>query len=341
MKNYYEILGIPPSASDAVVKSAYRKLAIKLHPDKNEGDAFYDDFFKNVNEAYSILGNKESRTKYDAVLFQKRKENSTGYTTATEKPTPNTQQTYTKRSYYSVWDSVNEAKKNRNIAIWINLIVLTILIIVLYVPKSWSTEYSEQNTVIVREGKVIAVNGLNIRKEPHQWSKKIALIPFDSVIEILEIHSSQETIDGITANWMKVKYLNNVGWVWGGFIDTDVNNINEKETCIDVVMEILTTSSAYLKETDGVREAVIKNGGTGLIIEIEGSPNPKHDHAEEFSNTYDFSLHENYPSHAPTIARFTFNPKNRQLYKIDPLEDELIPIEFNKNLLLKFNKACK
>lgn len=115
----------------------------------------------------------------------------------------------------------------------------------------------------------------------------------------------------------------------------------KEEKCINIVREILTTSPAYLEETEGLAEAVVKNGGTGLMIEVEGSPNPESDYALGFSNTYDFCLRENYPDHAPAIARFTFNPTDRQLYKFDDLGDELIPIEFNRNLLSKFNNACK
>lgn len=115
----------------------------------------------------------------------------------------------------------------------------------------------------------------------------------------------------------------------------------KQEKCIDVVMEILTTSPAYLEETEGLNEAVVKNGGTGLMVEVEGSPNPESDYALGFSNTYDFCLLENYPDHAPTIARFTFNPTDRQLYKFDHFEDELISIEFNRNLLVKLNEVCR
>lgn len=115
----------------------------------------------------------------------------------------------------------------------------------------------------------------------------------------------------------------------------------ELKTCIDIVMEILTTSPAYLKKTKGLYEAVVKNGGTSFGIMIEGSPNPKSDEAMDFSNTYDFSLHETYSDHMPVTARFTFNPTDRQLYEYNFAEDKLNPIDFDRNLLLKFNEICK
>ncbi len=60
--DYYKILGINKSASESEIKKAYRQLAHKYHPDKNEGD---DKKFKEINEAYQILSNKEKRAQYD------------------------------------------------------------------------------------------------------------------------------------------------------------------------------------------------------------------------------------------------------------------------------------
>jgi len=112
------------------------------------------------------------------------------------------------------------------------------------------------------------------------------------------------------------------------------------KTCVDVVMEILTTSPTFLKEKKGLDEAIVKNGGTSFGITIEGSPNPKSDDALDYSKTYDFNIHENYSDHMPVIARFTFNPADRQLYEYDIAEDKLNPIDFDRNLLLKFNELC-
>ncbi|KKR71122.1 MAG: Co-chaperone protein DnaJ [Candidatus Roizmanbacteria bacterium GW2011_GWB1_40_7] len=61
-KDYYEILGVPKSASDDEIKRAYRKLAHQYHPDKNKGD---DKKFKEINNAYQVLGNREKREQYD------------------------------------------------------------------------------------------------------------------------------------------------------------------------------------------------------------------------------------------------------------------------------------
>ena len=113
------------------------------------------------------------------------------------------------------------------------------------------------------------------------------------------------------------------------------------KTCGDVVTEILTTSPVFLKKTKGLYEAVVKNGGTSFGIDLEGSPNPKIDNAWNYSKTYDFQLHESYPDHMPVIARFTFDPTKKQLYQMDVAADSLIPIGFDKSLLLVYTRICK
>jgi curved DNA-binding protein CbpA len=65
MKNHYEILGLNPGATDDEIKKAYRKLSVKFHPDKNDGDAYFSAMFRQVNEAYAILSDRTKRIAYD------------------------------------------------------------------------------------------------------------------------------------------------------------------------------------------------------------------------------------------------------------------------------------
>jgi molecular chaperone DnaJ len=64
-RDYYEILGVTRSATDVEIKSAYRKLALKYHPDRNPGDQLAEGKFKEAAEAYAILADSDKRSLYD------------------------------------------------------------------------------------------------------------------------------------------------------------------------------------------------------------------------------------------------------------------------------------
>jgi len=64
-RDYYEILAVTRTATDQEIKSAYRRLAVKYHPDKNPNDASAEEKFKEAAEAYSVLSDAEQRRKYD------------------------------------------------------------------------------------------------------------------------------------------------------------------------------------------------------------------------------------------------------------------------------------
>lgn len=66
--NYYEILGVTRNSSKEEITLAHKKLAMKLHPDRNPGDKNIEEKFKQVNKAYSILNNAEQKTAYDKTL---------------------------------------------------------------------------------------------------------------------------------------------------------------------------------------------------------------------------------------------------------------------------------
>jgi curved DNA-binding protein len=64
-RDYYEILGLKKGATPDEIKKAFRKLAVKYHPDKNAGDKKAEDRFKEINEAYAVLSDPQKKTQYD------------------------------------------------------------------------------------------------------------------------------------------------------------------------------------------------------------------------------------------------------------------------------------
>jgi molecular chaperone DnaJ len=78
-RDYYEVLGIPRDASINEIKKAYRQLALKYHPDRNQGNTGAEEKFKEASEAYSVLGNEEKKRMYDQFGFDGLKMNGRGF----------------------------------------------------------------------------------------------------------------------------------------------------------------------------------------------------------------------------------------------------------------------
>lgn len=85
MKDYYYILGVARTASPEEIRQAYRKLSLKFHPDKNDGDKFFEDRFKEINEAYEILSDPVRRFNYDE-SFLKRFTSQQSTSSSTQTP---------------------------------------------------------------------------------------------------------------------------------------------------------------------------------------------------------------------------------------------------------------
>lgn len=68
-KDFYDILGVPRDVSDEDLKKAYRKLALKYHPDRNPGDKAAEERIREINAAYEVVGDPEQRRTYDRLRF--------------------------------------------------------------------------------------------------------------------------------------------------------------------------------------------------------------------------------------------------------------------------------
>ena len=68
-RDYYEVLGVSKSATPDEIKKAYRKLAMKYHPDQNPGDKSAEEKYKEINEAYEVLSDADKKARYDQYGF--------------------------------------------------------------------------------------------------------------------------------------------------------------------------------------------------------------------------------------------------------------------------------
>ncbi len=74
MKDYYKILGVSPDATEQEIKSAYRRLALKYHPDRNPNDPYAEEKFKEISEAYAVLMDPVKRRQYDESRLSRRRD---------------------------------------------------------------------------------------------------------------------------------------------------------------------------------------------------------------------------------------------------------------------------
>lgn len=112
LKNYYDLLGIQSTASQDDIKQAFRKLSMKFHPDKNDGDAFLMEMFKNINEANEVLSNSGKRREYDRQLAGAEEITSTGtYTTSNDNAYPLQPTDHEKEQLYALWNQYSEKKQ--------------------------------------------------------------------------------------------------------------------------------------------------------------------------------------------------------------------------------------
>lgn len=129
MKDYYQILEIPRNASSEEIKRAYRKLAVKYHPDKNDGNKQAEDKFKALNEAYRTLSNPSKRYYYDNPQEAVKVQYQNSYL-------------YRKIQFYKR----RQAEKNlyrepKTVTFVRNIVVLTMLFVTLYIGFTSSSSF--------------------------------------------------------------------------------------------------------------------------------------------------------------------------------------------------------
>lgn len=107
MENYYDILGVPKTATAEEIKKAYRNLAFKYHPDRNQGDTAAEEQFKKISAAYEVLGDENKRKAYDSGAYS--------YTSASnQNRTYNTYQSSPFEDSETFWNWFNQNASNNS-----------------------------------------------------------------------------------------------------------------------------------------------------------------------------------------------------------------------------------
>lgn len=141
MKNHYQSLGIKPNATLEEIKTSYRKLALKFHPDKNDGDKFFSERFKDILEAYEILSNVEKRKSYD-------KDWNNFFNPQQKSTEKSNQENYTKENYTESYSTPKKNESNSNFP-FIATAVIVIIAIYLFALKYKDTSNTSYPTETV------------------------------------------------------------------------------------------------------------------------------------------------------------------------------------------------
>jgi len=126
MKNYYQILGVNRHSDIQEIRSNYRKLAAKFHPDKNNGDAFFEEMFKEILEAYEVLSDNSKKIKYDD-LYDNTFINKNLQTNVNHKEGNTNYEEKSKNQYSDNKNNIKKNKKKNYNHVFIGLIIIGIL----------------------------------------------------------------------------------------------------------------------------------------------------------------------------------------------------------------------
>ena len=162
LPDYYAILGINRDASYLEIKAAYRSLAKEHHPDKHGGDKVKEQLIKEINEAYEVLSNSESKLSYDKRLSWQEEWVAYGYgQTYTPRPAPppvysSPSQPYHYESFGRRYGSARYAYSKWTLMygkIFVTLLIMAVTLIPIYLEYSFSNYYYNQGIAAMEKGK--------------------------------------------------------------------------------------------------------------------------------------------------------------------------------------------
>jgi hypothetical protein len=155
MANYYETLKVSQKASGAEIKSAYRRLARKLHPDKNNGSEQTARAFASIAEAYEILGNPKERAEYDKKLLIARYNNSTNGDSVFESSNAHARrwrQMIYEHRYNEIIDRMIAEERLESMALQKIIFPTVALFVSTLVVAIWKPQFFIESPIIVKIG---------------------------------------------------------------------------------------------------------------------------------------------------------------------------------------------
>ena len=150
MNDYYYVLGVSRKASQEEIKTAYRKLSKKFHPDLNGGDKFFEDRFKEIQIAYETLTDLSKKSRYDSLLnssiYSRTKQNYSEKTNPQQPPKPKAEKKYKTQTQKN-----SNNKSNSKIYNYLSLGFIGFLIIIIFINEK--SKSSDNHITTVQEVK--------------------------------------------------------------------------------------------------------------------------------------------------------------------------------------------
>ncbi|SFQ48766.1 SH3 domain-containing protein [Hymenobacter arizonensis] len=256
MKNYYDLLGVSPTASEAEIKQAYRRLSIKFHPDKNEGDAYFEEMFKQINEAQEVLLDHTKRGAYNAKLNSFAQQQAR---VASEQARLRREREELQRKQREQ-ELTAQRLKSQEEALWQQRAAATKPAPVVTTPvttpapvrkpqrrkeslsakarrwKRYKIAWGMINLGLAlylffgpkklhyfrppgTDAYVAAEKGIFLREKPQSTSKALASLPVYTYLKVVSDHGPVESLGLRKAAWYQVSTDSLQGWVWSGYIN--------------------------------------------------------------------------------------------------------------------------
>lgn len=236
MKNYYDILGLEDFASDEDIKIAFRKLSLKFHPDKNNGDIYFSEWSIKINEAYETLGNATKKDSYDVVLKNKKDiEDLNGFSSSNnnidvgydvlnsiKKMTPdflNARHSLIQAN--SNYNNISSRSIQNKFSTSRVLFIVLLFLISAYGLKKTFNDNDKSKLENLAISKVTAISGLSIRDKPNKNSTELILAPYKAKLKIIQENVLTDYINNKNGFWHKVEYQGLIGFSWGNYLDKD------------------------------------------------------------------------------------------------------------------------